>query len=81
MTALAVVDGDAARDDRAGLLEPFARLAQRGRVKTELRLEVLDRARSRGLQMAHQPRAIVGSRVGLLERGAAERIRGARGFG
>ena len=31
--------------------------------------------------MAHQPRAIVGSRVGLFERGAAERIRGARRFG
>ena len=81
MTAFAVVHGDAARDDRAGLLETFARLAQRGGVKTELGLEVLDRARSRGLQMPHQPRAIVGRRIGLLERGTAQRIRGARRFG
>src|SRR5687767_6291052 len=56
--ALAVLDGDATRDDRAVALERLTHFAQRGRGETELRFEILDAARPRAGQMPHQARGV-----------------------
>src|SRR5207249_6020863 len=59
MAALAVLDRDPAREDRAGLLEPLAHLPQHRGVEAELALQILDGARTGGLQMTQQAREIV----------------------
>src|SRR5258706_15306692 len=56
--ALAVLDREAARHDRAALLEALARLAQGVRVEPELGLQILDPARTRGCGGAPQLRAV-----------------------
>jgi hypothetical protein len=71
---LAVLDREPARHDRAALLESLARLAQGVRVEPELRFQILDRARTRGREMPDELRAVVLARLGLLERGAAQRV-------
>jgi hypothetical protein len=81
MPALAVLDRDAARHDRAALLESLARLAQGVRVEPELRLQILHRARAGGRQVPHELRAVVLARLRLLERGAAERVGSAGALG
>src|SRR5436309_12873770 len=51
MAALAVLDRDPAREDRAGLLEPLAHLPQHRGVEAELALQLLDGARTGGPQL------------------------------
>src|SRR5258706_10820598 len=79
--ALAVLDRQSPRHARAALLEELARLAQGVRVEPELRLEILDRAGTRGREMADELRAVVVARLSLLERGAAQGVRGAGALG
>src|SRR5688572_13024365 len=74
VATLAVLDGHAARDDRAVALECLTHLAQRRGGKSELGFQVLDAARTRTSKMSYQARRVVVTGFRLRQRSTAERV-------
>ena len=72
--AFAVLDGHASRDDRAVSLERLTHLAQRRGRETELRLQILDAARTCTGEVPHQARRVVVTGFRLRQRSTAERV-------